>query len=197
MNTVYSNLPVAPQAIVATNDVVGPIEVTGVERLSMACAIGLFAAGTFAASSLAANAVTITAHGYQTGTLGQMTTAGTLPTGLALTTNYYIIVLDLNTVSFASSRANAIAGTAIAISGGVGNSTFTPSSVTGGTVQAQWSNDQVKWHNLGSPTTVAAAMDFSITYQKPEFRYFQFVFAITGGSLSTTTTAFTTTVKGG
>lgn len=196
MNTVYNNIPVAPVAIVSTSLVVGPIEVTGVDRLSMACAIGVFAAGTFAASSLAANAVTITAHGYQTGALGQMTTAGSLPTGLATSTNYFIIVLDLNTVSFATSLANALAGTAITISGGSGNSTFTPSSVSGGTVQPQWSNDQVKWHNLVTPITVAAALDIPLTYQKPEFRYLQLLFTLSGGSLSTSTTAFTTTVKG-
>lgn len=146
------------------------------------------AAGTFAAASLTANHVTITAHGYKTGIVGQVTTAGTLPTGLSLATNYYIIVIDVNTVSFASSYANAIAGTAIALSGGVGNSTYTPTALAGGTVQAQWSSDQINWVKIGSPTTVTAALNFGVTQDRPPFGYVQLVFAVTAGSLSTSTT---------
>lgn len=86
-------------------------------------------AGTFAASSIAANAVTITAHGYTTGVVGVVTTAGVLPTGLALATDYYIVVIDANTVKFATSYTNALASAVVSISGGTGNSTFTPAGV--------------------------------------------------------------------
>lgn len=145
------------------------------------------AAGTFAAASLSANHVTITAHGYKTGLLGQLTSAGSLPTGLSLSTNYFIIVVDANTVKFASSYANAIAGTAIAISGGSGNSTFTATALAGGTVQAQWSLDATTWYNIGSPTTVTAALNFGVTQDRPSFNYMRLIFSVTAGSLSTVT----------
>lgn len=43
----------------------------------------------------------------------QLTTSGTLPTGLALATDYYVIKLTDLTCKFASSYANAVAGTPI------------------------------------------------------------------------------------
>lgn len=62
--------------------------------------------------------VTETAHGYQTGEGPvTLTTTGTLPTGLALPTKYWIIQDGANTVQFATSRANALAGTQIDITG--------------------------------------------------------------------------------
>lgn len=51
----------------------------------------------------------------------QLTTTTTLPTGLALATNYWAIVVDANNFKLATSRANALAGTFIALSdAGVG-----------------------------------------------------------------------------
>lgn len=71
--------------------------------------------------------ITETGHNYYTGLVGQLTTSGTLPTGLSLATDYYIIKLTANTYQFATSKANAEAGTAIDITGaGSGNHTFTP-----------------------------------------------------------------------
>lgn len=66
------------------------------------------------------------AHGYQTGDVvqvrSQTTTGavGTLPTGLAPATNYWVIAVSANKFRLATSRANALAGTAIATSGGSG-----------------------------------------------------------------------------
>lgn len=199
MTPLYSVPVIAPVCITGTQVSVGPIEVSTLDRVSLACAIGVFAAGTFAASSLAANAVTITAHGYQTGALGQLTTAGSLPTGLSTSTNYWIIVIDPNTVSFASSLANANAGTAISITGGSGNSTFTPSSLTGCTAQWFWANDktlpQAQWVALASPTAIAGAFEFAGVWDKPPYRYVWVVFTITGGSVSTNTTGLFTVHK--
>ena len=71
-----------------------------------------------------------TAHGYLTGLEGQLTTTGTLPGGLATATNYYIIRVDADSYKFATSRANAEAGTAVDITsaGGGGTHTFTPTA---------------------------------------------------------------------
>lgn len=71
--------------------------------------------------------ITETGHNYYTGLVGQLTTSGTLPTGLSLATDYYIIKLTANTYQFATSKENADAGTQINITGaGSGNHTFTP-----------------------------------------------------------------------
>lgn len=71
--------------------------------------------------------ITETAHGLSTGVKGQLTTTGTLPTGLSLATDYFIIKTDANSFQLATSLANAEAGTNIDITGaGSGTHTFTP-----------------------------------------------------------------------
>jgi hypothetical protein len=172
-----------------TSDVLD-ITSSGGFSLTSNIAIDTNAAGTFAAASVASNHVTITAHGYKTGIVGQLTTAGSLPTGLATSTNYFIIVVDANTVKFASSYANAIAGTAITISGGSGNSTFTPTSVSA-SVQGQWSNDplQVIWANDGSSTSVVTSPTvLAVLHDRPHYRFYRLAFTLTAGSLTLNTT---------
>jgi len=63
--------------------------------------------------------------GTETGTLVQLTTTGTLPTGLSVGTNYFLIVSSSTIYKLASSRANALAGTAVSISAGTGSGTHT------------------------------------------------------------------------
>jgi len=60
--------------------------------------------------------VTSAGHGKDTG-YGpvRLTTSGSLPGGLTTSTDYWLIVLGADTFRFASSRANALAGTAIEI----------------------------------------------------------------------------------
>lgn len=66
--------------------------------------------------SAASNNATFTAHPYtKTGARVRLS-SGTL-SGLSTSTTYYVIVIDANTLAFASSRANALAGTKIAITG--------------------------------------------------------------------------------
>lgn len=65
------------------------------------------------------NEITMTAHGAVTGYGPVRFTlqgdASALPAGLAVSTDYWLIVVDENTVKVASSFANALAGTAIDI----------------------------------------------------------------------------------
>jgi len=61
-----------------------------------------------------------------TGTKVRLTTTTTLPAGLALATDYYVIALSSTTFSLATSYANAVAGTAINITdAGTGTHTVT------------------------------------------------------------------------
>jgi len=69
----------------------------------------------------ASDAITIVDHGYQTGTrVNYLDGGGTQIVGLVDTTDYYVIRLTSSTFKLASSLANALAGTAIAIADGVG-----------------------------------------------------------------------------
>jgi microcystin-dependent protein len=62
------------------------------------------------------NQATFTAHGFNRTGVKARLSSGTL-SGLAASTDYWIIVVDANTLAFATSKANAIAGTRTAISG--------------------------------------------------------------------------------
>ena len=95
--------------------------------------------------------ITIASHGLTTGLVGQMTTSGGLPGGLTTSTNYFVIVVDTNTIQLASSLANALAGTAINLTTqGTGNHTFTPTALAG-TVNYQASVDGQNWVTLATP----------------------------------------------
>lgn len=75
--------------------------------------------------SVANDTIGWTAHGKSTG-YGPVVLTGTLPTGLSTSTDYWIIASSVDTVKFATSYANAIAGTAVNITAtvvGTGNIT--------------------------------------------------------------------------
>lgn len=67
-------------------------------------------------STVATNNATFTSHGLNRTGFKVRLLSGTL-TGLSTATDYYAIVVDTNTLAFATTRANALAGTKIAISG--------------------------------------------------------------------------------
>lgn len=70
--------------------------------------------------------ITETAHGFVTGEGPvRLTTTGVLPTGLATATDYWVIVVDVDTLKFASSRANALSDTSIDITAASGGGTHT------------------------------------------------------------------------
>jgi microcystin-dependent protein len=62
------------------------------------------------------NNATFTAHGINRTGFKVRLSSGTL-SGLSTLTDYYAIVVDSNTLAFATTKANAIAGTKVAISG--------------------------------------------------------------------------------
>lgn len=141
------------------------------------------AADTFqqADVNIANDTVTLTGHTYYTGVVGQLTTTGTLPAGLSLATNYWIIEVDDNTVKFATSLANAQAGTAVDItstgSGGATH-TFTPSAKSG-SIQPQVTNvdnpAEADWISKGSATTLTgAAQNVATEYDRKEVSYSRF-----------------------
>src|SRR3990167_7756639 len=89
--------------------------------------LALDSSKTFASThvNIVDDVVTIANHGFKAGDACGLSTDGAVPTGLtALTTAYYIIPVTANTIGFATSRANAIAGTKINLTA-VGSGTTT------------------------------------------------------------------------
>jgi len=71
------------------------------------------------------NTLTITAHGFFTGQSMTLTTSGGLPSPLAISTTYYVIVVDANTISLATTLQRAQVSTAIDIAtSGTGTQTL-------------------------------------------------------------------------
>lgn len=137
--------------------------------------------------------VTLTAAtGMSTGTpLLFVTVTGTIPTGLTTATTYYAIVTANNKFKFASSSANALAGTAIDITALTGSGTFTATlTAMAGTPSFKWqsSNDNANWVDLSvssvtfaTPYTASTAMwDGSINYKYLRLNYV----AGTGGGVN-------------
>ncbi len=149
------------------------------------------AIGTASAVATSGNTVTIAAHGLSTGLKVAQTTTGSLPAGLSGAAEY-VIVVDANTVKFATSQALALLGTAISITGsGSGTQTVTPSALVG-TLVVQKTNDlpgnavTQHWFTMTSPTTAGSQnvsattlnyYDSSVGY--PEMR---FLLTVTSGS---------------
>jgi hypothetical protein len=71
------------------------------------------------------NELDIASHGLVNGDGPiQFTTSGTIPAGLALLTDYYVIYVDAGTIQLATSLKNAVEGTAVAFTN-IGSGTHT------------------------------------------------------------------------
>lgn len=123
-----------------------------------------------------ANTVTKASHGYVTGIKVTLTSTGTLPAGLALLTPYWLIVVSSSIFKFASSYANAIAGTPVDITAAAGGGTHTVAVtvLAGSTVKLQCTNDDITdvtvtpdWRDITSSSTnitAAGATEWYSTY---------------------------------
>jgi hypothetical protein len=106
------------------------VDLQGYYRLSTTNVTGtgsrtLINANTFTASSSGGLLLTYT-NDFKTLTKVRFTTTTTLPTGLALATDYWLVRVSATTANVATSLANAIAGTVIAFTdAGTGTHTLT------------------------------------------------------------------------
>jgi hypothetical protein len=117
--------------------------------------------------SVANDTVTEADHGLQTGQEIVLTTTGTLPTGLSADTTYYVIYVSSSTYQFATTYANAIAGTDIDITAASGGGTHTatyrsavPTHFNVGSTDGDATNifddrgTGARYFNVGDATTV-------------------------------------------
>ena len=98
---------------------------------TLAAVIGCALATPAACFDTCCNVITEACHSFTTGERGRFTSDCTLPSfcccAICACTDYYVISLTCCTYNVATSRANALAGTGVCITGaGVGNHTFTP-----------------------------------------------------------------------
>jgi len=106
------------------------VDLQGYYRLSGTDVTGtsgrtLVNANTFTASSSSGLLLTYT-NDFASGTKVQFTTTGTLPTGLSLSTDYWLVRASSTTARVATSYANYVAGTVVAYTdGGSGTHTMT------------------------------------------------------------------------
>ncbi len=108
----------------------------------------------------ASDAITIVDHGFQTGTkVVYADGGGTQVVGLTDTSTYYVIRLTSSTLKLASSLANALAGTAIAISDGVGAAHTLTAEVTATYVGNNGSTATVKLVTTGEASLSAILSD--------------------------------------
>lgn len=147
-------------------------------------------AKTFVAANVAvnpANTITITAHGFFTGL--KVALSGTnLPTGLSAT-NYWAIVIDADTISLASSLANAVLGTAVHITGAgtTADAALTPASLAGVVVKLQMSNDAVNYTDIsGDTVTISAAGSSMWDLGQVTYRYLRVLETPSAGALNLT-----------
>lgn len=128
------------------------------DRLALYCVATDATPGakSFVAANVApaADTITITAHGFVTGLKAAL--SGTnLPGGLSAT-NYWIVVVDANTIKLATSYANAVAGTVVDITsaGTTADAALTPTSLGSSTVDAKVSFDGVNAIAFASAKTI-------------------------------------------
>ncbi len=132
-------------------DVLGWIRVTSITVTSAQSAIW---GENFTASSSSGLLLTY-AQDWQNYSKVRFTTTGTLPTGLSLNTDYWLVRQSSTTAKVATSFANAIAGTLIAYTdGGSGTHTLTlrlPRYSDGAGVNAIFFNPQATALGAGTP----------------------------------------------
>lgn len=133
---------------------------------------------------ISADTITEVAHGYVTGLKGQLTTDGTLPAGLSLATDYFLIKVDVDTYQLASSLVNAQAGTQIDITdeGATANThTFTPTATTGNVAKLQESVDGDSYEDLSGLTTTISGADVVIWKPDATAQFIKFVYTPSAG----------------
>lgn len=185
---------------IVTTSTSTPVDVRRAKTLSIQAVIDVNtpALKTFADGDVntTTDRITITAHSFvTTGLKVAATTTGTLPAGLSAT-NYYVIVVDSNTIKLASSLANALAGTAVNITAaaGGGTHTLTPAALAGASVSLEKSNDYDPIYNTtGTWDAVAAASSISadgniwISDTDPAYSWVRINYTLTAGRLSAVT----------
>lgn len=160
--------------------------------LQIAAVVETNANKVISAVSAAADTVTIVGHEYPLGLKVQLTTTGTLPAGLTVTTDFFLIIVDVDTLSFATTLANALAGTAVDITdAGTGTHTVEPVALAGGAWKIQGTNIPVDnptsrvWVDIpGETANITVTANFLQLKDISHLRAIRLSAVVTAGSVS-------------
>ena len=133
------------------------------------------------------NNITIASHPYVTGTKAALTTsAADLPAGLSAT-NYWVIVVDADTIQLATSLANATAGTEVNITDiGTGTHTLTATASSGNVYKLQSSNDNVNFTDVSGKTVTISTSTATAQWDidRPAYKYLKLLYTPSAGQIS-------------
>jgi len=148
-----------------------------------AATVAPLAGGVTSEIDLTLDTVSIPTHGMYTGLKVQASTTGALPTGLAVTTDYWVIKLGVSSIALASSLSNADAGTKINLTAeGTGVHTLTSTAgVLSHSLQLQKSNDILNWTNEGSATAISTTGSTWFESADKGYRFIRLVNTVTTG----------------
>ncbi len=130
------------------------------------------------------NTISIPSHGLPTGLKIRLTTTGTLPAPFLVATDYFVIVVDVDTIQLAASLSDALAGTAIVLvdEGADGSvNTVTAVALSGASITFKRSNDRVNWETIQTATTITVDGSVLLVQPNVSYRYFKAVKALTAG----------------
>lgn len=185
-----TEIKTAVDASVAASALIS-VAITGTgSNAQVTAAAAPLAGGVASEVDVTENSLTIPSHGLTLGLKGQLTSTGTLPTGYSTATDYFVIVVDSNTIKLATSLVNAQAGTAVDISsqGSSGAvNTFTPTALAGGSVKLQKSNDGTNWTDEGNATNITSTGLIWLEKVNPTSIYMRLYYTLTAGTLNIST----------
>lgn len=128
---------------------------------------------------------------WETGRKGQLSiSSGSLPTGLAAATDYYLIKISTGVFRFATSLVNALAGVTYQNISTQGSDseviTFTPSALAGANVKAQVAVEDVdaSYVDWDSAQNITATANFKINVADCNYRFLRVVTTLTAGQIA-------------
>lgn len=126
----------------------------------------------------------IPSNGFTTGLKVRATTTGTLPAPILVSTDYFVIVVDADTIQLAATLADALAGTAIELSdegsdGAV--NTLTAVALAGATFLVQKSNNATTWVDVAAATAITVDGSVMVADTAVAYRWIKIVKTLTAG----------------
>ena len=128
----------------------------------------------------------IPSHGFLSGMCVRGTTTGTLPGGLSLATDYFVKIVDANTIQLSATQG----GSAVNLTNtGTGVHTLTPETTMAGTITVQKSHDGTTWVDTSDTITISASpLIGHLDVTDKNYRYMRLNNATTEGASTVTAT---------
>lgn len=128
------------------------------------------------------SAIVISSHGYATGLKVQFTTTTTLPGGLSLLTDYYMIVTTSSTIRVATSLSNALSGTYVTLTTtGTGTHTVTPTTSIAPVQSLEATIDGVIYAPVSNSNQTLSSIGNLTEYEEPYYSKMRVKHTITSG----------------